>query len=176
MCHNSNRPAMQKIAKTFDISQFSKTYSIATGSISSVKVSTETCTLAEDNLIEVLIYLSLRRSFDSPKIPKSPNNLGLSRYWNPYFSVTTGLISFIKVSMENCSLVDEDSTGSSYIGYLPHNLDSPKVRNSAIDFNLLRYSNSYFNVTAGLISSIKVWTENPTLVKEYCVVENLNNL
>ena len=55
------------------------------------------------------LFSSLHQNAESPKIPRTAINTDLFRYSNSNFSVSTSLISSIKVSIESVRLVEEDS-------------------------------------------------------------------
>ena len=83
-------------------------------------------------------FWSLHQNPESPKIPTKAIDIDSSLLSNSCFSVTTSLISSIKVSIEKFTLVPEESIGRSFILIPAKNPDSPK---NSINFDSSRYSN-----------------------------------
>ena len=101
----------------------------------------------------------MHQSLDCPKDAKRSIIFQLSRYSNPPFSVTTGLISFSGVSIGNFR-PEQEYLIENPIFCLPQISDNPKIPNYAFNFSSSCYAICFFSAITGLISSINLSINN----------------
>ena len=85
------------------------------------------------------------------------------------FSVTRGLISFMRDAISILTLRENGLSQFQSVDFLHQNLDTPKI-GGCFSIDLYRNSDSYFSVTTGVISSSKVLIESLKFL-QYCLVK-----
>ena len=78
------------------------------------------------------------------------------------FSVTTGLIPPVNVTLKNPTFEDCDLLKTCFFNSCHQSSDIPVVPQTADDLDLSRYPYSYLSVSASWISFIKVSVKSPT--------------
>ena len=143
--------------------------SVTAGLVSSLKFLIEWYSLVEEDCIEVSFIL-IRASFhpdpDCPKNPRSSFNFGWSRFWYSEFSLTTGSISSVKDSIDCFQLWLSNLIENCWFWSVHLTRDSRITTYSAFIIDSSRILKLHFFVTIGLTSSIKVSSENFTLLQE----------
>ena len=143
--------------------------SVTAGLVSSLKFLIEWYSPVEEDCIEVSFIL-IRASFhpdpDCPKNPRSSFNFGWSRFWYSEFSLTTGSISSVKDSIDCFQLWLSNLIENCWFWSVHLTRDSRITTYSAFIIDSSRILKLHFFVTIGLTSSIKVPSENFTLVQE----------
>ena len=116
-------------------------------------------------------FCSLHQNPDDPKIPKQAINIVSAPNAYTYVSVTRSLLSSIPVSNKNFTLEDEVGGADGKVNYFDPSIKFPIVRKfqSAVNIYSSPFSNSYFSVTAGIISSITASIGSSKLVQEFPV-------
>ena len=149
--------------------------SVTAGLFSSLKFLIEWYSLVEEDCIEVSFIL-IRASFhpdpDCPKNPRSSFNFGWSRFWYSEFSLTTGSISSVKDSIDCFQLWLSNLIENCWFWSVHLTRDSRITTYSAFIIDSSRILKLHFFVTIGLTSSIKVPSENFTLVQEDSIEKN----
>ena len=128
--------------------------------------------MVERNRVKNHSFWSCITVFGSPEFPKGAIIIDSSGYSNWIFSVTTGLIFSIEVSMQSFTVVEQDPVEKSFCFDL---FACPKKPNNFVKVDSTRYSNSSSYVTTGLISSTKFPIESFTsldteLIEKFCAL------
>ena len=162
-------PKVPKSDLLIDWYRNSNVFSVTAGLVSSLKILIECYSLVEEDCIEesfILIRASSHPDPDSPKNPRSSFNFGWSRFWYSYFSLTTVSISSVKDSIDCFQLWLSNLIENCWFWSVHLTRDSRITTYSAFIIDSSRILKSRFFVTIGLTSSIKVPSENSTLVQE----------
>ena len=102
------------------------------------------------------------------KIQRNVTESDSSRTMKWCFSITRGLISFMRAATSILTLRENGPSQFQSVDFLDQNPDTPKIGGCfSIDF--YRNSNSYFSVTTGVISSSKVLMESLKFLQYYSV-------
>ena len=80
---------------------------ITTGFISSIKVSIKSFLVVETLSMKMLSILFLALEYWQSDLPNNAIHNVLSRYWNSYFSLTTGLLSSILVFKQSLNFLEK---------------------------------------------------------------------
>ena len=104
---NPDIPNFPKRAIVIDISRHSNCFFFNNYGFDFIWAWNEDFTRLKETLIKNHFYWSMSQVSGCPRVQKKQSNLDFSRFSNSNFSETTGLISFIKVSMEKHTHVEK---------------------------------------------------------------------
>ena len=163
---NPHSPKFLKNAIIIDISRCSNwRFSKIAGLSSSIKILYRKFTLVDDDSIENRWYWSLHQNLDSPKLPESCFQKCFIPFIETCYSVTTGLISFMRVTFNKYTPGEKDLNRITVSWFFCIKIRMlSKIESIFIDWCL--HSTSYFPVTTGLISSSKVSIKSLTTLEE----------
>ena len=154
--HNLHSPKILKSAIIFDISRYSNwLFSVTTGLSSSITISEENFTSVEVDSIEKpffdpFIRILLVQNFQKVFSKNDPSRLS---EW--CFSVTTGFISFMRITIGNLTLIGEVSIQISVTWFFIKSRTLPRIESSWQFFWLLSFFNLIFLYNYRLVFFVK---------------------
>ena len=134
----------------------------------SIKVTTESSSLGEEDSKKFNSYWPLHRNCDWPQFPKKATTIAWSHRSNSFFSVISGVFFFFNISiiLKTTVLCSNVWLKMRSIWSLHQNCGSLKTPIGDISFHLYRSANSVSSVTTASVSSTKLWTASCALVEE----------